>query len=451
MKMQCPHCGVKGSLNDSYAGRKMRCPKCAGMFIAEKEQALDEVVAQGPTDQVMDLTDSREDMIAETGLLKKESEKTLAEADAPGEMTQELIAEEDLNIVDEFDAEAISENDRGNMMDYDPLTNDESANDIFLDDSLNDVPEQKLTISDKPAEDDPDSVENEMASPAVTEKHVCGCCSKVAANTEKYIELDGKFYCPLCGPAVEDELLTSAQAAAAVAAKTGPENNEVAYLSEVDQPGEWENFTVGEALSRAWKMTSGVKLAMWGGLTVTSIVMVVLMAVLAMLMAFASPELAVVIALVGQFAYYIISTVLTAGLLYMGVRRAERKRVSWKDVFSGFDVAVKITVAMILQTILITVGMFLLILPGIYLMVGYFMTLPLIIDQKMSPWQAMEVSRKAIHKVWWKVFGLYLLVSLIIVISSIPLGIGLIWTLPMSLILAGVVYRYLFPEEKIAD
>lgn len=32
MKLHCPHCGVKGSADDSYVGRKVKCPKCQGVF-----------------------------------------------------------------------------------------------------------------------------------------------------------------------------------------------------------------------------------------------------------------------------------------------------------------------------------------------------------------------------------------------------------------------------------
>ncbi|GAB6190834.1 zinc ribbon domain-containing protein [Desulfocastanea catecholica] len=32
MKLHCPHCGVKGSAEDSYIGRKVKCPKCQGVF-----------------------------------------------------------------------------------------------------------------------------------------------------------------------------------------------------------------------------------------------------------------------------------------------------------------------------------------------------------------------------------------------------------------------------------
>ena len=63
------------------------------------------------------------------------------------------------------------------------------------------------------------------------------------------------------------------------------------------------------------------------------------------------------------------------------------------------------------------------------------MVLPLMLDRGLGPWEAMEASRRAIHKVWWKVFGIFLIMGLIYLVSAIPLGFGLIWTVPMFFVL----------------
>ncbi len=38
MKLQCPHCGVRGTADDSLRGRSVRCGRCAKNFIAGEEQ-----------------------------------------------------------------------------------------------------------------------------------------------------------------------------------------------------------------------------------------------------------------------------------------------------------------------------------------------------------------------------------------------------------------------------
>ena len=76
------------------------------------------------------------------------------------------------------------------------------------------------------------------------------------------------------------------------------------------------------------------------------------------------------------------------------------------------------------------------------------MTYPLIIEKDLSPWEAMEASRKAIHHHWFQVFGLFFVMGLIFMISALPLGIGTFWTMPMGVIMFGIVYRTIFGAEK---
>jgi uncharacterized membrane protein len=56
----------------------------------------------------------------------------------------------------------------------------------------------------------------------------------------------------------------------------------------------------------------------------------------------------------------------------------------------------------------------------------------------------MEASRKAVGQRWFKIFGLFLLLGLIVMISAIPLGIGLVWSMPLLMIAIGILYRTIF-------
>ena len=56
----------------------------------------------------------------------------------------------------------------------------------------------------------------------------------------------------------------------------------------------------------------------------------------------------------------------------------------------------------------------------------------------------METSRKSLTHKWFRIFGLYLVVGLIVAVSALPLGIPLIWTFPWALMVMGVLYRRIF-------
>ncbi len=119
--------------------------------------------------------------------------------------------------------------------------------------------------------------------------------------------------------------------------------------------------------------------------------------------------------------------------------------------FSGFKNPLPIIITGVLMLVMIYVGCLLLLLPGIYLMIAYALALPLVIERGLSPWQALETSRKAISQHWFKVLGLNLVLGLIVGLSAIPLGIGMIWTVPLWAIASGVLYRTIFGVLPVAE
>jgi hypothetical protein len=247
--------------------------------------------------------------------------------------------------------------------------------------------------------------------------------------------------------------------AAAVAAAAQPEDSPQRTgkkKKEIPAYSLGSEFSVGAVLKEASILTRGAKGAIWGGLIVMYLVVFVLAAGGYFLIEIfgASPDTQMV-GLGGnavlELANTIFSILFTAGLMNIGVRRVAGKDFSWKTTFSGFAKFGKVVIAGLLMTIMLGIGFLLLVLPGIYLLVGYSLALPLILDRNYGVWEAMEGSRKAIHKKWWKVFGLYLIMYLIFLVSLIPLGLGMIWTVPMFFVLAGVLYRMLLPDAGAAS
>ncbi len=282
--------------------------------------------------------------------------------------------------------------------------------------------------------DKSDEILNE---PYGTEKEQCWQCGIEESEGEPFIAKDGRLYCTNCVPAEEateiDKTSTEQQ-------QSGPTD----YYSK---------FTIGSALREAWAKTKGAKASIWAGSAVMYFILLILFAgsayLLPPLVTEQAPDITNILTnAFAQTLLDILSVIFVAGLFYMGIRKVAKDPISWKMIFKGFSCAGKIVVVFILQSILISIGFLLLILPGIYLSIGYLMAVPLIVDKGLSPWQAMETSRKAIHKVWWRAAGLFLSIGGIILLSMIPLCIGLIWSWPMSILLVGVVYHYLFGIEK---
>ncbi|WP_369959882.1 hypothetical protein [Pseudomonas benzenivorans] len=209
------------------------------------------------------------------------------------------------------------------------------------------------------------------------------------------------------------------------------------------------DFRIGDLLGESWQLVKGTKGIIVGGFLVFYVVMLVASLVLGGVFGI----LGVVSegsagAIIGELLVGMLASALAypfmAGINMVGIRRAAGQPISFNEIFSHFGRTLPLVITAVIMTLLVYAGMLLLILPGLYLGVAYMLAIPLVVERGLSPWQALETSRKAITQHWFKVFGLFLLLGLITLISMIPLGIGLVWSIPLFVIAMGVLYRTIF-------
>lgn len=555
MKIDCPHCGVHGSVDDSLAGRKLRCPKCGKVFLITEDilpeaedagilhqemlyddgpQAQEQEVAEQEAVEVEsavepeEVTDLKEDDIA----VEIEESEEISEAPEESESAEETPDEDDSGLKEcsvcrqsfssefmveiesrlycalcqpdseeegrEIPGTAENEKDSGeDNGDILALMADEGEEDLdgegvtflscsgcgetlhpeFLEkvgskhycalcvpeevdesENTDDDGERELSETaeaeeytraedEESLEKETESAEQDLIDDAEDEevedlKEPCSVCGE-AFHPDFMQEVDGRMYCGVCQPEVVE--LSGDEGMDTVA------GTESLIESDEESFGRDADFTIGELLKEAWQKTRGAKASIWGGVVAMyAIVLTVSFGGTAASQAFykgGDPTLLVGVSSGLQLVSSWLSMLMTGGIMLIGVRRALEQRVSWRMVFAGFSKALSMTMAIILQSVLIVIGFILLVLPGIYLSVGYALTLPLILDKGMGPWEALEASRKAIHKKWWAVFGLYLVMLLISMVAAIPLGLGLLWVIPMYFVLIGVLYVRFFGSD----
>jgi hypothetical protein len=494
MKIQCPQCGVAGSVDEAYRGKKVKCPKCNMIFVvaaafegdspplplaavpspaslADEPAAIETVPAVSAqidtveTEAMPSPGDDGEG-VAPASPAADDTPVTLSDGPS-GEPLPEM--EERLewaDIVSEMDKGDADESKRGREEDAAPASLDEPL-------TTNVEPEVggatgaeggEAVVAEPPpapglgmelplaaavtaaalaSEDKQDQpaakivLDGVEQSPYGVEKEQCWQCGKKDSVGVPFIAKDGRLYCADCLPGEPKE----------------PPPVEPKREADASQPR--YDFTIGGLLREAWAKTKGVKGAIWAGSALMYVAMIVIIAGGAMVLPQSGGDgwnpLAMVSDVLFQLFSNAVMVVFSAGIINIGIRRLAGETVGWKMVFDGIPVAGKLIVAGILQTLLIMIGFLLLILPGIYLSVGYCMTIPLIVDRRMSPWQAMEASRKAVHGEWWKIFGLFLVMGVIVFLASLPLGLGLIWVWPMFVVCGALVYRTLFGIERKAD
>ena len=213
--------------------------------------------------------------------------------------------------------------------------------------------------------------------------------------------------------------------------------------------GDYE-LAIGATLSEAWEASNGNKATILGAALIFFLVALVYLAITAAIAfmlgveegapSFSSALRTCPIDLI----YYGVYSVMGVGMYLIGAKISMGLPTSAGVVFRFMNRFVKGLLTYIAMMILIVIGYLLLVLPGIYLSVAYIFAMPLAVEKNLSIWQALETSRKAVTKHWFLVAGLMFVLGLILAVSALALGIGLIWTVPLAVIAYGIAYRNIF-------
>ena len=119
------------------------------------------------------------------------------------------------------------------------------------------------------------------------------------------------------------------------------------------------------------------------------------------------------------------------------------KKADFNTLFSGADAFFDYFIAYIIYMIMVGVGMIFLILPGIYLALKYQYVFPLIIDKKMSAFDAIKKSGELTQGNIFNLFGLAVLLFLVILAGLLALGVGVLIAAPVASLAYVHVYKQL--------
>jgi hypothetical protein len=146
----------------------------------------------------------------------------------------------------------------------------------------------------------------------------------------------------------------------------------------------------------------------------------------------------------GSLASFAVSPPLMMGNFVVAAKLMHRQTPQFRDFFSGFYCFWPLFLVSLVSSILIAIGMVLLIIPGIYLLVGYLFAPSLVVDQGLDFWPALELSRKTINPVWFSFFVFMLLLTGVNLAGILLFGLGLLATIPLSFCAWTVAYGDLF-------
>ncbi|BAS27211.1 hypothetical protein LIP_1360 [Limnochorda pilosa] len=219
-------------------------------------------------------------------------------------------------------------------------------------------------------------------------------------------------------------------------------------------------FGVGALLGRAWELLRPDLLKHVGFLVTLVLLELILVG---MAEAVKSSLLVLFLSLVAA----IVGSLLASGHLLAALERASGLTPTFGDFFGVRHRALTVVFAMWLQALIpqlsglllllfawllsLTggdVGVLVFFVAGVWLMLylgfGYMITIPLVLDQNLSPWRALTTSARALRGRRLTVLGVLAVLFLINVLGALPFGLGLLVTAPLGPTAIVAVYEALF-------
>ncbi len=139
----------------------------------------------------------------------------------------------------------------------------------------------------------------------------------------------------------------------------------------------------------------------------------------------------------------IISTILRIGILRILLIITAGGKPHIPDLYRDYPLFFRYFFGSILVGILILIGFVLLIVPGVIVALGLSFYAILMIDQNTGIQESMRKSWDLTKGIRLKLLGLFVLLGLINILGALALGIGLLVTIPLSMLAPVVLYRQL--------
>ena len=116
---------------------------------------------------------------------------------------------------------------------------------------------------------------------------------------------------------------------------------------------------------------------------------------------------------------------------------------------ADFQAVVHMMVNTIFQPMLDAMPVYLIcLIPVTYLFVNWQFTMPLIVDKQMGFWTAMCTSWRMVHKHWFHLLGLAILIGLLNLAGVLACFVGWIVTVPLGLAALCYAYEDIFGRQK---
>jgi hypothetical protein len=142
---------------------------------------------------------------------------------------------------------------------------------------------------------------------------------------------------------------------------------------------------------------------------------------------------------------------LMGGALRMAFKQLRGESTSPVEIFNGSDIASATIGASVLQQVVLSIALAACILPGLFIAPLLLLVLPIATAQKTGPVESLSRSFNLLKPHWSSAFVLSLVLGLILIVSAIPCGLGLLVTWPLIIVVGAILYNDFFGGGSAFD
>jgi len=152
-----------------------------------------------------------------------------------------------------------------------------------------------------------------------------------------------------------------------------------------------------------------------------------------------APLLGFIIALVGLG----IQLVVSLGIIGIALNFYDKKKTQYKKLFDYFHLVIPFILASIIYMLIVWVGIILFIIPGIIWSIKFRYYAYFIVDKNMGSIEALKASSEITKGAKWNLFLFGILLGIINFVGALALLVGLIITIPLTMVAEAYVFRKL--------
>lgn len=147
----------------------------------------------------------------------------------------------------------------------------------------------------------------------------------------------------------------------------------------------------------------------------------------------------------------VLTTIVSIGFLKISLKFIDNQQANLTDLFSSWNdylLVIKYWLSSVVFGLIVLLGILLLVVPGIIWAIKLQYYSFLIVEKKMGPIEALRLSWQITKGVKWQLFLLGILLGLINLLGLLALVVGLLVSIPTTMLAQTYVYRKLVSQQE---